>query len=425
MPRGRDAEGEGEGEGRGRGVVNGNGNGWGGVGARNRDGTHRLEDVEEDGEEDKEREGIVAFNSLVTVSPAGEILAHYRKTHLYYTDETWAKESLEGFTSCELPLSLPVPHTLHHHASNGDTLSPPPSSPSMTTTATKTGTITNTNATTAPPPEQPEQLQEPPSTTKVAFGICMDLNPHHFQIPPPPPLENHPHPHLQPYEAEFAFTTAALAQNARMIVVSMAWLTSLADEQMSRWPREIDAATFGYWLGRLGGLAGGLRVEGREEGKRDSEMESRDQIGGDIEAGMNGGMEAERDVEANGEVNTNPPPPPQGDTGKEILVVFANRTGHEPGGRDHLGREGVRYAGSSWVGWVGGRGVRVLGWLGRGEEGVLGVDVDGDGDVDEMGGLWIPLVGKGGEEEEEDSEVGEEAEEEDSEDGEEAEEEAG
>ena len=38
-------------------------------------------------------EEFIAYNSTVTVSPTGLVLAHYRKTHLYYTDETWAKES--------------------------------------------------------------------------------------------------------------------------------------------------------------------------------------------------------------------------------------------------------------------------------------------------------------------------------------------
>lgn len=33
---------------------------------------------------------IVAYNSTVTVAPSDQVLAHYRKTHLYYTDETWA-----------------------------------------------------------------------------------------------------------------------------------------------------------------------------------------------------------------------------------------------------------------------------------------------------------------------------------------------
>lgn len=39
------------------------------------------------------------FNSAVTVSPAGEVLANYRKTFLYYTDETWAHEGDERFFS--------------------------------------------------------------------------------------------------------------------------------------------------------------------------------------------------------------------------------------------------------------------------------------------------------------------------------------
>lgn len=37
------------------------------------------------------------YNSTVTVSPTGEILANYRKHFLYYTDETWAAEGPERF----------------------------------------------------------------------------------------------------------------------------------------------------------------------------------------------------------------------------------------------------------------------------------------------------------------------------------------
>ncbi|GAB7362431.1 hypothetical protein MBLNU230_g2753t1 [Neophaeotheca triangularis] len=37
------------------------------------------------------------YNALVTVSPAGEITAHYRKSFLYYTDETWAAEGDSSF----------------------------------------------------------------------------------------------------------------------------------------------------------------------------------------------------------------------------------------------------------------------------------------------------------------------------------------
>lgn len=36
------------------------------------------------------------YNSTVTVSPEGEVVAHYRKSHLYYTDATWAREG-NGF----------------------------------------------------------------------------------------------------------------------------------------------------------------------------------------------------------------------------------------------------------------------------------------------------------------------------------------
>jgi protein N-terminal amidase len=32
------------------------------------------------------------YNSTVTVSPSGKVISNYRKTFLYYTDETWASE---------------------------------------------------------------------------------------------------------------------------------------------------------------------------------------------------------------------------------------------------------------------------------------------------------------------------------------------
>lgn len=37
------------------------------------------------------------YNTVQTVSPSGEIVATYRKTFLYYTDETWASEGDAGF----------------------------------------------------------------------------------------------------------------------------------------------------------------------------------------------------------------------------------------------------------------------------------------------------------------------------------------
>jgi protein N-terminal amidase len=67
-----------------------------------------------------------AFNSLVFVNYEGEVVAHYRKSFLYYTDETWAAEG-SGFLSSVLPLGQSV------------------------------------------------------RRVKVAAGICMDINPYKFE----------------------------------------------------------------------------------------------------------------------------------------------------------------------------------------------------------------------------------------------------
>ncbi|KAM3417266.1 hypothetical protein BST61_g5523 [Cercospora zeina] len=70
------------------------------------------------------------FNATVTISPTGKLIANYRKSFLYYTDETWATE---GFRST--PLGLPF------YASYIPTLG------------------------------------------QVGHGICMDINPHRFESP--------------------------------------------------------------------------------------------------------------------------------------------------------------------------------------------------------------------------------------------------
>lgn len=72
------------------------------------------------------------YNSLLTLSATGGPLAHYRKTHLYPTDESWAHESPTGWLTVDLPV---------------------PIIPSSTTTPT-------------------------------AFAICMDLNPRPDPAPP-------------------------------------------------------------------------------------------------------------------------------------------------------------------------------------------------------------------------------------------------
>ncbi|KAI1284691.1 carbon-nitrogen hydrolase [Xylaria sp. FL0933] len=43
------------------------------------------------------------YNSVLVVNPDGETIAHYRKSFLYYTDETWALEGPEGFYGGSIP----------------------------------------------------------------------------------------------------------------------------------------------------------------------------------------------------------------------------------------------------------------------------------------------------------------------------------
>lgn len=63
---------------------------------------------------------------------------------------------------------------------------------------------------------------------------------------------------------------------------------------------------------------------------------------------------------------------------REVVVVCANRCGEEPGKNpaQPWGEDGVRYAGSSWVGKVGGGEVKIWGICGRGKEEVLVVDTE-------------------------------------------------
>lgn len=42
------------------------------------------------------------YNSVIIVDKDGETIANYRKTFLYYTDETWALEG-EGFFGYHIP----------------------------------------------------------------------------------------------------------------------------------------------------------------------------------------------------------------------------------------------------------------------------------------------------------------------------------
>lgn len=197
------------------------------------------------------------YNSTVTVSPTGKILANYRKSFLYYTDESWASEGPTGFFC--------------------DTLG---------------------------------------SLGKVGLGICMDINPYQFEAP------------WDKYE----FATNAVAEGVKLVVMSMAWLTSLPTEEMKLLPEQPALETVSYWLQRFSPL---------------------------IEASKA--------------------------TGEDITVVFSNRVGNEKNEITQLTTkagqviplgESVSYAGSSCVMRFSGGMVSILDMMGKGEEGLLVIDTD-------------------------------------------------
>jgi protein N-terminal amidase len=197
------------------------------------------------------------YNSTVTVSPAGEILANYRKSFLYYTDESWAAEGPTGFFC--------------------DTLG---------------------------------------SLGKVGLGICMDINPYQFEAP------------WEKYE----FATNVVDQSAKLVVMSMAWLTSLPVEEMKLQPGQPALETVSYWLQRFSPLVEASKA-----------------------------------------------------SGEDITVIFCNRVGNEKNETTELvtkaGQviplgESVSYAGSSCVMLFSGGEVSILDMMGKGEEGLLVVDTD-------------------------------------------------
>ncbi|KAF2238711.1 carbon-nitrogen hydrolase [Viridothelium virens] len=221
------------------------------------------------------------YNSLVTVSPTGAILAHYRKSFLFYTDETWASENPLGFlTSALCPLPTP---------------------PSLAASTTSPSSFSSSSSN--------DYL------ARVTQGICMDINPYRFLAPPD----------------AFEFANHVLATSSRLAIISMAWLVLSSPEEWIEETREhaeeLEISTLTYWVGRLRPL-----VENE---------------------------------------------------GGKIVVVCANRTGIEGE---------ACYAGSSTVMKLGGGNVEIMGYLGRGAESVLVVDLEEEpkyqlriGPAEEMG----------------------------------------
>lgn len=135
----------------------------------------------------------LCYNSTITVSPEGETLAHYHKTHLYYTDETWAQESDARW----LTTTLPIEHTPLTALSNPEG---PGLSPVITT-----------------------------------FGICMDLNPYQFTAP----------------WTLYELATHTLSTGTQLLSLSMSWLTTLSSPELTTSSKQPDLATLNYWIERI------------------------------------------------------------------------------------------------------------------------------------------------------------------------------
>ena len=128
------------------------------------------------------------YNSTVTVSPSGRILANYRKSFLYYTDETWASEGPNG--------SAFQSHTDHHK-------------PFFCGPLGRLGV--------------------------AGHGICMDINPYQFTAP----------------WTDYEFANTMLREGIRLVILSMAWLTRLLPAELEIDPDKPDMETVAYWLERF------------------------------------------------------------------------------------------------------------------------------------------------------------------------------
>ncbi|KAH7348045.1 carbon-nitrogen hydrolase [Pyrenochaeta sp. MPI-SDFR-AT-0127] len=130
------------------------------------------------------------YNSTVTVSPQGTILHNYRKSFLYYTDETWASE---GPGSCA--------HTLSDPSSK----------------------------------DAPFFAGELGALGKVTLGICMDINPFRF---------------TSPWD-DYEFSSLALSSQSPLLCISMAWLCHLTPTELLTDPTQPDVTTVAYWVERF------------------------------------------------------------------------------------------------------------------------------------------------------------------------------
>lgn len=304
------------------------------------------------------------YNSTVTVSPTGAILANYRKSFLYYTDETWAEE---GNSSAVTPNAIkpksetanekevrkpPVPtgpSVFSLEALNAPPPSPPapapttdsntaapPANPSEALTSPTTGSVIPVPASTdkenekaAPFLTLPLPLGPAHAPIPVTLGICMDINPYRFTAP----------------WSAFEFPTSMLAHSSHIACLSTAWLTARPLESLAIEPNEPDLDTVAYWIERFHCLV--------------------EKSGIDAFGGAAGGVgRGQRDENGNGDGGANEK---EKEEAEPYIIILANRTGIEGG---------VGYAGSSCVLRIERGTVSLYDRLGKSEEAVLLVDTE-------------------------------------------------
>lgn len=180
-------------------------------------------------EDDREKTGADAkrkrYNSVVAVAPDGKVLMHYRKSFLYYTDESWAEEG-DGFYTGTFEADV--------------LLKSGRSRPVMRPASTSTAEEHNGDGSTTDTQNGTSTTDEESSVVRVAAGICMDINPYKFTAP----------------EELYEFGTHCVSANADLVLFTMAFMTHQSIEDITGpGASQPDLSLLAHFFSRLKTLA--------------------------------------------------------------------------------------------------------------------------------------------------------------------------